>query len=127
MVRVRVGDTTPEGEGAAAGASIKHASLANVSGGVMMIEGEEGKRRYHCRGCPLGVWVASSVAGVKVKEESGRVIGFVIEHSVRSLAEGGGGGREAAVSEARVHGGEAGITWQEGGVVRSHANSKVSS
>ena len=27
---------------------------------------KEGKRRYYCRGCPVGVWVASNVSAVKV-------------------------------------------------------------
>ena len=61
LVRIRVGQATPEAEGSTASASIKHAGSTGGGGGLEVIEGEESTGCYHCRGGSLSVWVASSI------------------------------------------------------------------
>ena len=88
-VRVGVSQATPEAKAPARDARIKQASTAGVSGAHRVIEGEKGTGCYHCRGCALRVWVASSIKCVKVTEEGRRVsLVVVIKGASRGKAEG---------------------------------------
>ena len=60
-VRVGVRQATPEAKGPTCDTRIKQASTASVGGVRRVIEGEKGTGCYHCRGCALRVWVASSI------------------------------------------------------------------
>ena len=70
-MRISVRQATPEAEGPTAGATIKQAGTAGGSGVKRVEETKESARSYHCRGCLLGVWVASSIKAIQVIEEGG--------------------------------------------------------
>jgi hypothetical protein len=70
-MRISVRQATPEAEGPTAGATIKQAGTAGGSGVERVEETKESARSYHCRGCLLGVWVASSIKAIQVIEEGG--------------------------------------------------------
>ena len=76
----RSGDrhAAPRSSRTARDAAIEQASPTVEGGGLVEVQVEEGQRRYHCRSCPLGVWVASSVECIEVEEEVGRGLGSII-------------------------------------------------
>jgi len=78
-----------------------------------VVKGEESTGCYHCRGCALRVWVASSIQAIKVKQEGGGVSRRIIKGAAGSLAQRGGRSRQAAIIQTRVHLGEARIGRQQ--------------
>ena len=69
-VRVSVRQPTPEAKGTTANTAIEHACAASGSSGETAVEREEAKGCNHCRGGPLGMWVASYIQAIQVTEES---------------------------------------------------------
>ena len=63
-VGIEVRDPPPEAKGTTTDAAIKHARTASGGGGGAVIEREEAKGCNHCRGGPLGMWVASYIQAV---------------------------------------------------------------
>ena len=99
-VRVGVRQPTPEAKGTTANTAIEHARAASGSSGETMVEREEAKGCNHCRGGPLGMWVASYIQAIQVKEVGRRVSEVIVKVASGCLAERDGGRREAAIIEA---------------------------
>ena len=112
-VGIEVRDPPPEAKGTTTDAAIKHARTASGGGGGAVIEREEAEGCNHCRGGPLGMWVASYIQAVQVKEIGGRVSGVIIKLASSALAEGGSSWGEAAIVKAGVQVREAGISREQ--------------
>ena len=98
-MRAGIRHTPPEGEGTSESASIKQAGTASGRGVGVMVEVKEGTGGYHCRGCALRVWVASSIECIKVKDEI-RGVKLSMKGRGRALTKRDSGGRVAAIIKA---------------------------
>ena len=70
---VSIRQATPEAKGATRYTAIKQAGTAGRCGVIRMVEREECTGCYHCRSCPLGVWVASNIQAIQIKQTRGSV------------------------------------------------------
>ena len=115
------GHSVEPGGGAGAGGAVEEASTAGGSGGLEEVEEVEGG---DCSsGGSVSVWVGSHLEGVEAIEDGGRGRRMVGVGGVG--AEGGGGGREGAVHEGPVEGGEAGLWGQAVNATRHKADGSM--